>query len=402
MTILYNNSTEDGHTGEMSRFMLQLMIESPHAIRKETLRTGILPLNATSTEIAKDANILARLNEIEKLSPTAINQYIKCPLQFFYMRIAGIEEPEMTDEEDVDNRIFGNIFHRSAELIYKRLWVDKKEITKDSIQEFLKHPEQLEMIVDQAFREELFGIRNNTYLPEYNGLQLINREVIIRYLRQLLKIDARHSHFNIMGLELYVSEVIIRYLRQLLKIDARHSHFNIMGLELYVSENITIETSQGKRTVQVGGIIDRLDMIHDEQGNERIRVLDYKTGKVPRSATQSIDELFSNENMSKKHTDYFFQTMLYSIIVGNSEKINPRHIPVSPALLFIQQSGGENYDPILSINKEKIEDAKQYEAEFRENLQNVITEIFEPQVPFQPTENKDICVNCIYKQLCNM
>ncbi|MBQ4175092.1 MAG: PD-(D/E)XK nuclease family protein, partial [Prevotella sp.] len=315
---------------------------------------------------------LARLNEIEKLSPTAINQYIKCPLQFFYMRIAGIEEPEMTDEEDVDNRIFGNIFHRSAELIYKRLWVDKKEITKDSIQEFLKHPEQLEMIVDQAFREELFGIRNNAYLPEYNGLQLINREVIIRYLRQLLKIDARHSHFN------------------------------IMGLELYVSENITIETSQGKRTVQVGGIIDRLDMIHDEQGNERIRVLDYKTGKVPRSATQSIDELFSNENISKKHTDYFFQTMLYSIIVGNSEKINPRHIPVSPALLFIQQSGGENYDPILSINKEKIEDAKQYEAEFRENLQNVITEIFEPQVPFQPTENKDICVNCIYKQLCNM
>ena len=257
------------------------MIESPHAIRKETLRTGILPLNATSTEIAKDNNILARLNEIEKLSPTAINQYIKCPLQFFYMRIAGIEEPEMTDEEDVDNRIFGNIFHRSAELIYNRLWIDKKEITKDSIQEFLKHPEQLEMIVDQAFREELFGIRNNTYLPEYNGLQLINREVIIRYLRQLLKIDARQSHFN------------------------------IMGLELYVSENITIETSQGKRTVQVGGIIDRLDMIHDEQGNERIRVLDYKTGKVPRSATQSIDELFSNENISKKHTDYFFQTMLY-------------------------------------------------------------------------------------------
>ena len=372
VTILYNNSTEDGHTGEMSRFMLQLMIESPHAIRKETLRTGIQPIHATRITIIKDANILDKLNEIQKLSPTAINQYIKCPLQFYYMRIAGIEEPDMTDEEDVDNRIFGNIFHRSAELIYKRLWVDKKEITKDSIQEFLKHPEQLQMIVDQAFREELFGIRNNAYLPEYNGLQLINREVIIRYLRQLLKIDARHSHFN------------------------------IMGLELYVSENITIETSQGKRTVQVGGIIDRLDMIHDEQGNKRIRVLDYKTGKVPRSATQSIDELFSNENMSKKHTDYFFQTMLYSIIVANSENINPSHIPVSPALLFIQQSGGENYDPILSINKEKIEDAKQYEAEFREKLQNVITEIFEPQEPFKPTDNKDICGNCIYKQLCNM
>ena len=40
VTILYNNSTEDGQRGEMSRFMLQLMVESPHTITRRTLQSG--------------------------------------------------------------------------------------------------------------------------------------------------------------------------------------------------------------------------------------------------------------------------------------------------------------------------------------------------------------------------
>jgi len=372
ITILYNNSTEDGHTGEMSRFMLQLMIESQQVVRKETLRTGIQTMTGNKETIEKDSKIMNKLHEMSSLSPTAINQYIKCQLQFFYNRVAGIEEPDIIDEEEVDNRVFGNIFHRSAELIYLQLSQGNQEISKDIILSFLKDPSQLERIVDQAFREELFGTSNPSYLPEYNGLQLINREVIIGYLRQLLKIDARHSHFT------------------------------IKGLELKVYENVPIHTSEGERSVRVGGIIDRLDMINDAQGNKRIRVLDYKTGKVPSIKIREIDELFSNENVGKKHSDYYLQAMLYSIIVRNSSQYDPDNIPVSPALLFIQQSGSEDYDPILSFDKEKIDDAKKYEADFRDNLQRVITEIFEPNVPFKPTDNKDICNGCIYKQLCKV
>lgn len=372
ITILYNNSTEDGQTGEMSRFMLQLMIESPHKIQKETLRTGIQIIPGQRNEVIKDEGIMAKLNEMDSLSPTAINQYIRCQLQFFYMRVAGIEEPDLADEEEMDNRTFGNIFHRSAELIYRQLAQNKKEITQEAIQAFLKHPAQLEMIVDQAFREELFGKNAQTYMPEYNGLQLINREVIIGYLRQLLRIDAQHSHFS------------------------------IEGLELKVSEEMDIETSLGKKSLRIGGYIDRLDMIRDEQGQQHIRVLDYKTGKAPTAKTNGVEELFTNDNVGKKHTDYFLQAMLYSIIVRNSKQYNPTNLPVSPALLFIQQSGSEDYDPILSFDKEKIDDAKKYEDEFREQLRKVVTEIFEPQVPFSPTENRDMCTHCIYKQLCNM
>ena len=372
ITILYNNSTEDGQTGEMSRFMLQLMIESPHQIRKETLRTGIQTIMGSRNQVVKDEHVLAKLNEMNSLSPTAINQYIQCPLKFYYMRVAGIEEPDMVDVEEVDNRTFGNIFHRAAELIYQRLSSAQQEISKDAIHALLKHPEQIEMIVDQAFREELFGTDNPTHVPEYNGLQLINREVIIGYLQQLLRIDSKHPRFT------------------------------IKGLELTVYDTISTQTSVGKKDLRVGGIIDRLDMIHDEQGNKHIRVLDYKTGRVPSKKVQELEELFSNEDVSKKHTDYYFQTMLYSIIVRHSPQLNSENAPVSPALLFIQQSGSEDYDPVLYFNKEKIDDVNKYEEEFRERLKQVITEIFEPQIPFTPTENTEVCGNCIYKQLCNL
>ena len=40
VTLCYNNATTDGHTGEMSRFMLQLLIESTTPIRQLTLQGG--------------------------------------------------------------------------------------------------------------------------------------------------------------------------------------------------------------------------------------------------------------------------------------------------------------------------------------------------------------------------
>ena len=47
ITLTYNNSTEDGHTGEMSRFMLQLLVESKHQVKTAALSSGQVPLLPT-------------------------------------------------------------------------------------------------------------------------------------------------------------------------------------------------------------------------------------------------------------------------------------------------------------------------------------------------------------------
>ena len=64
----------------------------------------------------------------------------------------------------------------------------------------------LETVVDRAFNEELFKLSaseaaNKKRATEYNGLQIINRKVIIEYLQQLLKIDQRLAPFTVLGLE---------------------------------------------------------------------------------------------------------------------------------------------------------------------------------------------------------
>ena len=100
--------------------------------------------------------------------------------------------------------------------------------------------------------------------------------------------------------------------------------------------------------------------VQTETGEIKIRVVDYKTGsKAFKNNIVDINEIFSQKMIGEKHSDYYLQTMLYSLMVHNSDKWNKDGLPVIPALLFIQHTAGEKYDPTLCINKEKISDIKE-------------------------------------------
>ena len=78
-------------------------------------------------------------------------------------------EPDDNEEDEIDSRIFGNIFHRSAQLLYDRMG---KVIRPDQLKELLQHHEQIEITVDQAIQEELFNIKDDRpFQMELNGLQ---------------------------------------------------------------------------------------------------------------------------------------------------------------------------------------------------------------------------------------
>lgn len=372
ITICYNNSTEDGHTGEMSRFMLQLLVESPHTIEKRSLQSGQQQMRLRPQQREKDALVMETLRSFKSLSPSAINRYLSCQLTFYFRYVMGIMEPDDNEEDEIDSRIFGNIFHRSAQLLYDKMG---KVIRPDQLKELLQHHEQIEIAVDQAIREELFNIKDGRpFQMELNGLQLINREVIIRYLERLFEIDLTLAPFT------------------------------IKGNEEKVYQQIPVTTSEGSRIINVGGSIDRLDQITDPiTGEQHIRVVDYKTGSRDlRRKVNELAEIFSPDNIREKHTDYYLQTMLYSIIVRQHPKLNQDHLPVSPALLFIQHTMAEGYDPTLSIGREKINDIQTYATDFLENLQKLVSEIFEPQQPFMPTTDKKNCAHCPYSQLCGL
>ena len=362
ISLVYSNATEDGNRGEMSRFMLQLLVESPHSISRHTLQTGQTAKQQLLVPIQKNQQVIDRLNGIKLLSPTAITTYLRCQKRFYYRFVAGIAEPDNTDTDEMDNRTFGNIFHRAAELAYLKIG---NTITKKDIEAVLGDPHTVEEFVDQAFREELFHVESPTFRPEYNGLQIINRRVIIDYLKQLLSIDKQLTPFRIIKLEEMVTEPL---------------------------------TADGQQTI--GGVIDRLDVITDKDGRERIRVIDYKTGNNPPKGLKSVGEVFDPAMVRLSHSDYYFQTMLYAKIVARNKKYNPDQLPVSPALIFIQHASAKDYDPTLIMDKHPISDITVYEQEFNERLAELLAEIHDPSLGFVPTPDRKRCTSCPYHDLC--
>ena len=376
ITIAYNNSTDNGHTGEMSRFMLQLLVESGQKIDHYSLTAKNQPTPLMPKPIEKDEAAIGKLEEMSTLSPSAINTYIRCKLAFYYQYIAHIKEPD-SDPETIDNRMFGNIFHRAAYLIYKDITDHSPVIEKAHIQTYLSNRKLLASVVDRAFEEE--ECKTN------NGLQIINREVIIEYITKLLKIDQQLCPFSILAME------------EEAKVYTQLSFTTPLGGALVSSA----PTKQYNLTI--GGIIDRLDAVTDKQtGKRRIRVVDYKTGNKPSSAIKSIEEVFDPKNIASKHSNYFLQAILYSLIVSGSKEWNAANDAVSPALLFIKQAATNDYDPTLCIDKHPISDVTLYEEEFLTKLKETVADMYSPNVPFTPTDDRKKCELCPYRMLCGL
>ena len=384
ITIAYNNSTDNGHPGEMSRFMLQLLVESGQKIDHYSLTAKNQPTPLMPKAIEKDETALSKLEEMSRLSPSAINTYIRCKLAFYNQYIAHIKEPD-SDPETIDNRMFGNIFHRAAYLIYKDITDHSPVIEKAHIQAYLSNRKLLASVVDRAFEEE--ECKTN------NGLHIINREVIIEYITKLLKIDQQLCPFSILAME----EEAKVYTQLSFTIPPSHHLTTSPGGALVSSA----PTKQYNLTI--GGIIDRLDVVTDKQtGKRRIRVVDYKTGNKPSSAIKSIEEVFDPKNIANKHSNYFLQAILYSLIGSGSKEWNAANDAVSPALLFIKQAATNDYDPTLCIDKHPISDVTVYEEEFLTKLKETIADMYSPDAAFTPTDDRKKCELCPYRMLCGL
>ncbi|MDR1004415.1 MAG: PD-(D/E)XK nuclease family protein [Prevotellaceae bacterium] len=365
ITLLYNTSTDGMNRGEMSRFMLQLLVESPHAITQLQLEAGQSPQSGRPAPVRKTIPMLEHLYERHRsgvLSPSALNTYLDCRLKFYYRYVAGLKAPDEVSIE-IDSALFGTLFHRAAQLAYTDLTATGKEIRKEELERLLKADEQLQAYVDWAFKETFFHIPL-TDKSEYNGTQLINARVVKSYLAQLLRNDLLYAPFR------------------------------MEGMERAVRETLTIDTPLGERTLQIGGIIDRLD---SKQGT--LRIVDYKTGGMPKTL-HSVEQLFRADD--EQRPGYIFQTFLYAAIMSRQQ---PQR--VAPALLYIHRAASDDYSPVIRIGaprqpKLPVDDFSPYEAEFRDHLHQLLQEIYNPDEDFTPTKCIRRCEYCDFRRLCRL
>lgn len=367
ITLLYNTSSDGLNRGEWSRFMLQFLIEWPHEISREYLEAGQSPQETCNITIHKTPEVMktlqryfdVRVNKNAKFSPSALNTYLDCRLKFYYHYVANLTPPDEVNSE-IDSATFGSIFHRSAELAYKNLTANSKLIKKEELEALLKNEVKLQDYVDTAFKEIFFNVGKNEK-PEYNGVQLVNSSVITSYLKQLLRNDLQYAPFS------------------------------MEAMEKRVMEEIEIQTPKGVIKSRIGGIIDRMD---SKEGV--LRIVDYKTGGSPKTPA-NIESLFIP---AEDRPNYIFQTFLYASIMTQQQKMK-----VAPALLYIHRASSENYSPVIEMGEPRqpkipIEDFSVYDREFREYLNKLLEEIFNPEEAFGQTENLKKCEFCEFRTLC--
>ena len=352
ITYLYNCSTDGLHKGEMSRFLIDLKLNAD--ARVASLSCPTLP-NAVHDA---NGNIDSRFSPQEipdthlSLSPSAINCYINCPFQYYLTYICGIREQEDVDE-GVEATTFGSIFHKAMEIIYAP-YVGKGDLQQADIKGMADNADGIEQTVRDAFTQ-VTGYQG----ANLTGEQLLNIEVVCRYVNRQLLVDASLCPLRIIGVE---TEIALPF---------------------------------GGR-----GIIDREDIA--TVGGKRVhRIVDYKTGKP--QTTKDIASLFDT---SKPHSSNILQTLYYCEAVLNrptdaaDDSILSDLPSVSPVLNYITTSSPD-HDNTVKINKTPVADYRQYRQDFLPRLQAVVEEIRSSSNQFLPNPNdKGWCQYCQFAPLC--
>jgi len=296
------------------------------------------------------------LNGKKPLSPSAIDKYLTCPLQFYFRYSAGLDEPDEISEE-VDAMIFGTLFHDSMENIYKP-FIDKT-IDSEIITGIINNKEFISDTIARSFRTVYFkGLKDE-------------------------------DKVSLTGRNWLIYEVVKKYVNKLLEVDLNRIPFEIIGLEKKVETTISINESQ--QSVLIGGTIDRID---NKDG--RLYIFDYKTGRVELSFPMLIS-LFDKENKTRNKAA--FQTLVYSYILHKNQ---PAITNIHPGIFSLRGIFEEDFDPSLRSKEignqavEFISVSDQFETHFR----GLLEEMFNTTIPFTQTTNEEHCKYCSYRQIC--
>jgi RecB family exonuclease len=359
VTFVYNSGSNGLKTGEKSRFLHQLQIESPFMIEDLGVEFSIDPLAVYPIAIDKKGKVLEALrNYLEggkTISPTALDLYLHCPLSFYFKYIAHFNDEEEVSEE-VDARIFGQLFHSVMETMYRPYLNQTME--EKTVQSLLEDGANLDKALNEAFQIHFFKSGNPANDSTITGRNRLVFEAIKKMVVQTLQLDRTRTPFTIEGLEQRVGA--------------------------------TMEINSGNNAVRIGGIIDRIDSI---SGN--IEILDYKTGGTE-STFGELTELF--DHTARNRNKAAFQTLVYCWIY---DRIYPHQTAIYPGIFALKRIFKQ--EKVRLSKKGSGESGLNYQevkADFEPLLLKLLEDIFQPDLPFFQTSLEEHCQFCSQASLC--
>ena len=244
------------------------------SIKEYQTKLNHLPNPLSEIKLQRDDFYRNKLKEkLEKsASPTSFATYLNCPLDFYFKYILGLKESDEVDEE-MGADVFGNIMHDVLDILYRPYLGTTPDF------------EKINADLDAVLKGVIQKVLKNRWIK--TGINKMNIEIIETLLKNFIRLDrkfiedqiAQGKNFEIVAIE---DELLQKF------------EFNIQGEEI---------------TINLKGRADRIDRI-----NSKLRLIDYKTGKVDKLNKVEVAKVFEDGAWSKA-----LQLLMYRAMYDNFE-----------------------------------------------------------------------------------
>ncbi|WP_460502190.1 PD-(D/E)XK nuclease family protein, partial [Hymenobacter agri] len=382
-------------SGERSRFLLQLendlLPQNPQLVledltvsvpetglrlKSEELGVGDLPLHsplvtpnsaAGDLILEKDPEMLAALRGVleRNISPSRLNDFLACSLRFYFSKVARFHEND-TVEETLEASSFGTMVHEALENLMQPFAQDARPITADDIPELIR---QAPAEVQKALRQE----ETEKHARAEEGLNYVYGQVATRLVVRLL--ESLTEQPGLLPIRLF-------------------------GLEKELAATVFVDVpgQTEQLAVRLFGFADRVDELPDG----RLRVVDYKSGKVERrdlqlrgsgnklSPAEATDRLLHEASSS---ADKVRQLWLYRLMLAHTAKRET----ADTSILSLRNINEGLLSADLSFLTEGGEDFVQVSEEL---VRKIALRILDPAEPIRKTDDFTKCEYCPYKGIC--
>lgn len=265
--LIYNSRIDPVNGGERSRFIEQIINELPKVnprikIKEHTisLRVPIQKTEKFSIKKTEEHLEVIKTHLARGISPSAINSFIQCPLNYYYRYILKMKEEDLI-EEQIASHSFGTVVHDTLEKLY---------------QPYIKQLLDLKAIVE---------IKKN-----------LNSSLLESYYKTL-NIEP-HKGFHKLAFEV-AKKMIVDFISSDEEKIKAGDEIHLINLEYKISAELKDELSL---PVKITGFIDRI-----ERHNKVLKIIDYKTGR----ATNKNVNYKKQENIIREDFSMARQLLLY-------------------------------------------------------------------------------------------
>lgn len=356
--LIYNSSAINAASAEWSRFITQLQKVYGCQLTLHEASSKIKP--ADDVHISIDhGQLMARYfdtsvtdDELAKssLSASSINEYINCPLKFYFHHIQHLSD-DNPESDFMDASTKGTIVHNTLQAVYAPTDGSHKIVTLRDILNF-SHS-RLKSVIEENINTE-FVHSSNKRAPLTGEAQIII-EPLMQYVRNALEFDVKLllssgafaladaetqnggkpiSVFSAMPSNKAVLDLCSKAYFEVYECEQTHNvRFRVTKTDADSSDDITFNFNYKP---------DRIDRIN---GTGPVRLIDYKTGSDD-TAFSDVQSLF-NSAKSKQRPHAILQQFLYANAYLQE---HPEVREITPLLYTM----GSQYDFGIFLGKQQV------------------------------------------------